>query len=70
MFFWLCVTNRVFILRYSNYERFQWLIIYAENLLSELFNQNVYPPGWDAHRSSQKCGTQTPPGINAILPLL
>ena len=69
-FFWLCVTNRVFILRYRSYEEFQWLIIYAENHLSELFSQNVYPAGWAAHHASQKCGIQTPPGINTILPLL
>ena len=51
-------------------EEFQWLIIYAENLSSEFFNQNVYPPGWAAHHASQKRGIQTPPGINTILPLL
>ena len=26
-------------------EELQWFIIYAENLSSELFNQNIYPPG-------------------------
>ena len=26
-------------------EELQWFIIFAENLSSELFNQNIYPPG-------------------------
>ena len=51
-------------------EKFQWLIIYAEKLSSEFFNQNVYPPKWAAHHVSQKRGIQTPPSINIILPLL
>ena len=48
----------------------QWLIIYAESLSSELFNRNVYRPGRAPHHASQKRGIQTPPGNNAILPLL
>ena len=51
-------------------EELQWLTVYAENLSSELVNQNVSPPGWPAHRASQKHGIQTPLGINTILPLL
>ena len=51
-------------------EELQWLIIYAENLSSELFSQNIYPPGWVAHHTLQKRGIQTPPGINTNLPLL
>ena len=47
----------------------QWLIIYAESLSSELFNQNVYRPGRTAHHASHKLGIQPPPGSNAILPL-
>ena len=51
-------------------EELQWFIIYAENLSSELFNQNIYPPGWAAHHALHKRNIQTPPGINTILPLL
>ena len=51
-------------------EELRWLINYAENLSSEFFNQNVYPPGWATHHASQKRGIQTPPGNNTILPLL
>ena len=40
-------------------EEFQGLIIYAENLSSEFFNQNFYPPRWAAHHASQKRGIQT-----------
>ena len=37
-------------------EEFQWLIIYAENLSTEFFKQNVYPLGWAARHASQKRG--------------
>ena len=68
---WLCVTQRVFILRYSSYWRVPWLIIYAENHSPEFFNQNVYPCGWAAlkhHRNVTYKLQQV--SIRFILPLL